>query len=105
MKFSSVSLSDDSGRWGKGGLFSALSARSLQPQAQYELAGKMKGMCLCVCVCTFLFFPSLPLLSCPSRSSLLLHADLSLGDAHMVAIDDLMSRDKGRDMVGLRNCS
>lgn len=36
--------SDDSGRWGKGGLFSALSARSLQPQAQYELAGKMKGM-------------------------------------------------------------
>ena len=34
---------DDSGRWGKGGLFSAISGRSPQPQAQYELAGKMRG--------------------------------------------------------------
>ena len=34
---------DDSGRWGRGGLFSALSARSPQPQAHYELAGQMKG--------------------------------------------------------------
>ena len=42
--------SDDSGRWGKGGLFSALAARSLQPQELYELAGRMKGVCVCVCV-------------------------------------------------------
>ena len=37
---------DDSGRWGKGGLFSALSSRSLQPQTQYELAGQMKDLTL-----------------------------------------------------------
>ena len=37
---------DDSGRWGKGGLFSALSSRSLQPQIQYELAGQMKDLTL-----------------------------------------------------------
>ena len=37
---------DDSGRWGKGGLFSALSSRSLQPQSQYELAGQMKDLIL-----------------------------------------------------------
>ena len=36
-------ITDDSGRWGKGGLFSAISARSTQPQTQYELAGRMKG--------------------------------------------------------------
>ncbi|XP_078362236.1 chromodomain-helicase-DNA-binding protein 1-like isoform X2 [Oculina patagonica] len=35
---------DDSGRWGQGGLFSALSRRSLQPETQYELAGKMKDL-------------------------------------------------------------
>ena len=37
---------DDSGRWGKGGLFSALSSRSLRPQSQYELAGQMKDLTL-----------------------------------------------------------
>ena len=58
---------DDSGRWGKGGLFDALSARSTQPQLCYELAGKMR--------------------------------DLTLGDAHLIPIDDLQSREKGRDMV------
>ena len=36
-------ISDDSGWWGQGGLFSALSRRSLQPETRYELAGKMKG--------------------------------------------------------------
>lgn len=35
--------SDDSGRWGKGGLFTALEVRSDEPRRQYELAGKMKG--------------------------------------------------------------
>ncbi len=60
---------DDSGRWGKGGLFSALSSRSLEPQTAYELAGRMK--------------------------------DLSLGDAHVVPIDDLMSREQGSDSVGV----
>lgn len=34
---------DDSGRWGRGGLFTALEVRSDQPRKQYELAGKMKG--------------------------------------------------------------
>ena len=37
-------LLDDSGRWGQGGLFSALSRRSSQPETQYELAGRMKGL-------------------------------------------------------------
>ncbi|XP_066278036.1 chromodomain-helicase-DNA-binding protein 1-like [Branchiostoma lanceolatum] len=37
---------DDSGSWGQGGLFSALSARSSQPEMQYELAGKMKDLAL-----------------------------------------------------------
>ncbi|XP_065892694.1 chromodomain-helicase-DNA-binding protein 1-like isoform X2 [Dysidea avara] len=60
---------DDSGRWGKGGLFDALSARSTQPQMCYEQAGKMK--------------------------------DLTLGDAHLIPIDDLQSREQGRDMLVL----
>ena len=50
-----------------GGVFSALAARSAEPQMKYELAGKMK--------------------------------DLSLGDAHIVPIDDLMSRQSGKDLV------
>ncbi|XP_078700136.1 chromodomain-helicase-DNA-binding protein 1-like [Branchiostoma floridae x Branchiostoma belcheri] len=37
---------DDSGSWGQGGLFSALSARSSQPEMQYQLAGKMKDLAL-----------------------------------------------------------
>lgn len=36
-------LSDDSGRWGRGGLFTALDTRSSEPRKIYELAGKMKG--------------------------------------------------------------
>lgn len=36
-------LSDDSGRWGRGGLFTALETRSAEPRRVYELAGKMKG--------------------------------------------------------------
>uniref|UniRef100_A0A6Q2YS38 Chromodomain helicase DNA binding protein 1-like n=1 Tax=Esox lucius TaxID=8010 RepID=A0A6Q2YS38_ESOLU len=35
---------DDSGRWGTGGLFTALENRSDQPRKQYELAGKMKDL-------------------------------------------------------------
>jgi len=35
---------DDSGRWGQGGLFSALSRRSSQPETQYELASQMKDL-------------------------------------------------------------
>ena len=42
-------LADDSGRWGQGGLFSALSRRSLQPETQYELASKMKGIYFIFC--------------------------------------------------------
>ncbi|XP_034267055.1 chromodomain-helicase-DNA-binding protein 1-like isoform X1 [Pantherophis guttatus] len=37
---------DDSGHWGKGGLFTALGNRSDQPKKIYELAGKMKDLTL-----------------------------------------------------------
>ncbi|KAL1772684.1 chromodomain-helicase-DNA-binding protein 1-like isoform X1 [Sigmodon hispidus] len=37
---------DDSGRWGRGGLFTALEARSTEPRKLYELAGKMKDLSL-----------------------------------------------------------
>lgn len=37
---------DDSGRWGRGGLFTALEARSTEPRKIYELAGKMKDLSL-----------------------------------------------------------
>ena len=36
-------LVDDSGWWGKGGVFTALSKRSHSVEKQYELAAKMKG--------------------------------------------------------------
>ncbi|MBN3299546.1 CHD1L protein, partial [Amia calva] len=35
---------DDSGHWGRGGLFTALEVRSDQPRRQYELAGEMKDL-------------------------------------------------------------
>ncbi|XP_040896882.1 chromodomain-helicase-DNA-binding protein 1-like [Toxotes jaculatrix] len=35
---------DDSGHWGRGGLFTALEVRSDEPRKQYELAGKMKDL-------------------------------------------------------------
>ncbi|KAI1242251.1 hypothetical protein IHE44_0005769, partial [Lamprotornis superbus] len=35
---------DDSGCWGRGGLFTALEARSDQPRKIYEMAGKMKDL-------------------------------------------------------------
>lgn len=38
---------DDSGHWGHGGLFSSISARSLQPENYYTKAGQMKGMSSC----------------------------------------------------------
>ena len=38
-----ILILDNSGRWGKGGVFSAISARSPQPGIHYTLAGKMKG--------------------------------------------------------------
>ncbi|XP_053262435.1 chromodomain-helicase-DNA-binding protein 1-like [Podarcis raffonei] len=37
---------DDSGRWGRGGLFTALGKRSDHPRKIYELAGKMKDLTL-----------------------------------------------------------
>ncbi|XP_064649880.1 chromodomain-helicase-DNA-binding protein 1-like [Lineus longissimus] len=37
---------DDSGKWGRGGLFTALSTRSLEPEEQYEKAGKMRDLAL-----------------------------------------------------------
>ncbi|XP_061540195.1 chromodomain-helicase-DNA-binding protein 1-like [Phycodurus eques] len=44
---------DDSGRWGKGGLFTALEVRSDEPRRRYELAGEMKDLDLA----SVLFFP------------------------------------------------
>ena len=38
-----VLILDDSGRWGRGGLFSAISSRSLEPESHYRKASKMKG--------------------------------------------------------------
>ncbi|XP_010765723.1 chromodomain-helicase-DNA-binding protein 1-like, partial [Notothenia coriiceps] len=35
---------DDSGRWGRGGLFTALEVRSDEPRKHYELAGQMKDL-------------------------------------------------------------
>ncbi|XP_037626982.1 chromodomain-helicase-DNA-binding protein 1-like isoform X2 [Sebastes umbrosus] len=35
---------DDSGRWGRGGLFTALEVRSDEPRKKYELAGKMNDL-------------------------------------------------------------
>ncbi|KAJ8409865.1 hypothetical protein AAFF_G00209060 [Aldrovandia affinis] len=35
---------DDSGRWGRGGLFTALEVRTDQVRKQYELAGKMEDL-------------------------------------------------------------
>ncbi|XP_037325188.2 chromodomain-helicase-DNA-binding protein 1-like isoform X2 [Pungitius pungitius] len=35
---------DDSGRWGRGGLFTALQARSDEPRKKYESAGEMKDL-------------------------------------------------------------
>ena len=35
---------DDSGVWGSGGIFSALSAKSDEPDTHYTLAGQMKGV-------------------------------------------------------------
>ncbi|BFZ16162.1 hypothetical protein BsWGS_19201 [Bradybaena similaris] len=40
---------DDSGNWGQGGLFSAISARSSQPETQYEFAEEMKDLALGDC--------------------------------------------------------
>lgn len=37
---------DDSGRWGRGGLFTALETRSAEPRKIYEMAGKMKDLSL-----------------------------------------------------------
>nr|XP_028685532.1 chromodomain-helicase-DNA-binding protein 1-like isoform X3 [Macaca mulatta]XP_028685540.1 chromodomain-helicase-DNA-binding protein 1-like isoform X3 [Macaca mulatta]XP_028685541.1 chromodomain-helicase-DNA-binding protein 1-like isoform X3 [Macaca mulatta] len=37
---------DDSGHWGRGGLFTALEKRSAEPRKIYELAGKMKDLSL-----------------------------------------------------------
>ena len=40
----SLICADNSGRWGRGGVFSALSSRSTAPEKQYELAFKMKDL-------------------------------------------------------------
>ncbi|KAK6180019.1 hypothetical protein SNE40_012242 [Patella caerulea] len=44
-----VHCADDSGRWGRGGLFSAIASRSPQPEKQYELAGKCQDLALGDC--------------------------------------------------------
>ncbi|KAL4225128.1 Chromodomain-helicase-DNA-binding protein 1-like [Mactra antiquata] len=44
-----VHCADDSGGWGKGGIFSALSARSSIPHDHYTLAGNMQDLALGDC--------------------------------------------------------
>lgn len=44
-----VHCADDSGHWGQGGLFSAISARSELPEKQYMLAGDMQDLSLGDC--------------------------------------------------------
>ncbi|OWF36362.1 Chromodomain-helicase-DNA-binding protein 1-like [Mizuhopecten yessoensis] len=44
-----VHCADDSGSWGRGGLFSAIGRRSSAPQEQYELAGDMGDLALGNC--------------------------------------------------------
>ncbi|KAH3882424.1 hypothetical protein DPMN_006363 [Dreissena polymorpha] len=44
-----VHCADDSGGWGKGGIFTAISSRSTIPEEQYELAGQMKDLALGDC--------------------------------------------------------
>lgn len=44
-----VHCADDSGGWGKGGIFSAIERRSTGPQEQYELAGDMGDLDLGDC--------------------------------------------------------
>lgn len=41
---------DDSGRWGRGGLFTALELRSDEVKKQYELAGDMEGDYIHPCI-------------------------------------------------------
>ena len=55
---------------------------------------------MCESVCAFEIHYNLPL---PPLSTPYVYADLNLGDTHMVAIDDLMSRDEGKDLVGAQN--
>ncbi|XP_060086323.1 chromodomain-helicase-DNA-binding protein 1-like [Ylistrum balloti] len=44
-----VHCADDSGSWGRGGIFSAIGRRSSAPQEQYELAGDMGDLALGDC--------------------------------------------------------
>ncbi|XP_033752107.1 chromodomain-helicase-DNA-binding protein 1-like [Pecten maximus] len=44
-----VHCADDSGGWGRGGIFSAIGRRSTAPQEQYELAGDMGDLALGDC--------------------------------------------------------
>lgn len=44
-----IHCADDSGGWGKGGLFTAISKRSEVPEKQYDLAGKLLDLALGDC--------------------------------------------------------
>jgi hypothetical protein len=46
-------FSDDSGYWGSGGLFTAISRRSKTLEEHYELAGEMKGISLFIVLICF----------------------------------------------------
>jgi len=39
-----LNVTDDSGYWGRGGLFTAINNVSDQPKKQYELADEMKDL-------------------------------------------------------------
>ncbi|XP_022305018.2 chromodomain-helicase-DNA-binding protein 1-like isoform X2 [Crassostrea virginica] len=64
-----IHCTDDSGWWGKGGVFTALSKRSHSVEKQYELAAKMK--------------------------------DVSIGDCHLISIDDKEDSSDTEDWVCL----
>ncbi|ROL44491.1 Chromodomain-helicase-DNA-binding protein 1-like [Anabarilius grahami] len=70
---------DDSGHWGRGGLFTALELRSDEPRKQYELAGDMNG----------------------NKPFLFAETDLELGNVLLFPIDDKQSRLSGRDYLAL----
>ncbi|GAB1287896.1 Chromodomain-helicase-DNA-binding protein 1-like [Apodemus speciosus] len=92
---------DDSGRWGRGGLFTALEARSAEPRKIYELAGKMEDgwhrSAKCRTTLATVYSSGLVI----RREGNTRARDLSLGDVLLFPIDDKESRDKGQDLLAL----
>lgn len=80
-------FADDSGWWGKGGVFTAISKRCHAVEEQYELAAKMKGMHMYEQSLFYWYWQSLtdfwwiPVFCfCVS--------DMNVGDCHLISFDD-----------------